>query len=367
MLDLLRNLEDRFSHIIISDSEDDIDVVTIDESADKLVKTPGELITPIGIQNKVQNFTYILNRPNDSVSVKLSSTEVAAILETPAKRKRLNRTLDGIDNVFINAVNSARMTGYHPLHDHNYCMPSIIRTVREWNSDRKQHKKALKKSTEIQGSTKSNCKSQKQSKTASEGHFKSKTASEGHSMSNTASKGHSKSKTASEGHSKSKTASEGCSSVEMPPMVMLLPTLNVPIVLSKTGGETDMDSSSSDKQIVESDNHNYMVEKPKARFSEGKQRKRVRDDKTHNILERRRRRDLRELYQRLRKLIPELEGKDTASKAAILIQACRYITDLQEEFSYKARHLRELQLENRSLSVSLNDLKRIYLKEGLLR
>ena len=244
MLDLLRNLEDRFSHIIISDSEDDIDVVTVDESADKLVKTPGELITPIGKQNKVQNFTYILNRPNDSVSVKLSATEVAAILETPAKRKRLNRTLDGIDNVFINAVNCARMTGYHPLHDHNYCTPSIIQTEispYEWNSNRKQlKKKCYMKSTEY-----------------------------------------------------------------------------------------------------------------------------VRDDKAHNILERKRTKDLRERYQRLRKMIPERKGKSTATKVAILKEACRYIADLQEEFSYKARHLRELQLENRSLSVSLNDLKRIYLKEGL--
>ena len=264
-------------------------------------KTPGALDTPIGEKDKVENSSYIANRPNDSVSIKLS-----AISKTPAKRKRSTRTLDDIDNMSGNVINCARKPPY-PLHDHCYCI-QLGNTIQSKISP----KRCIIESE----------------------HYK-KTKMEENSRRD-------------KSQIQSKTPLDGCSSTVpvMLPMVMILPTLNVPIMLSKS----DMDYSGSVKQIV--------IEKSELD-------KKCLKIQTTNTLERKRRSETKALFQDLRDMIPEFKGNERTPKIAILKEACKLIHDLRKESSDKERHLHELALESRSLSLSLKDLTSIYMKKGL--
>ena len=274
-------------------------------------KTPRALDTPIGEKDKVENFTYIVNHPNDSVSIKLSATEQSAIFKTPAKRKRSTRTLDSNDNMSGNVINTARKPPY-PLHDHCYCI-QLGNTIQPKISPKRciiesKHYKKTK--------MEENCRRDKS-------------------------------------QIQSKTPLDGCSStvpvmpVMRPINLMILPTLNVPIMLSKS----DMDYSGSGKQIF--------IEKSEL------------DKKCSNIQmtkhdsERKRRSETKALFQDLRDMIPEFKGNERTPKIAILKEACKLIHDLRKEFSDKERHLHELALESRSLSLSLKDLTSIYMKKGL--
>ena len=52
---------------------------------------------------------------------------------------------------------------------------------------------------------------------------------------------------------------------------------------------------------------------------------------THNLLEKQRRKNLRELFVNLRDLIPNLSKKDKTAKIQIITQAREYINELTEE------------------------------------
>ena len=52
---------------------------------------------------------------------------------------------------------------------------------------------------------------------------------------------------------------------------------------------------------------------------------------THNVLERRRREELKEKFQRLRDSLPELQDNDRAPKVLILKKSCEYVRFLEQE------------------------------------
>lgn len=70
---------------------------------------------------------------------------------------------------------------------------------------------------------------------------------------------------------------------------------------------------------------------------------------THNVLERKRRNELKSSYQDLREEIPDLYGNDKTPTGVILNRACEYIAALQEEESMLLSEIAKARLENAQL------------------
>ncbi|XP_028417390.1 transcriptional regulator Myc-B-like [Dendronephthya gigantea] len=81
---------------------------------------------------------------------------------------------------------------------------------------------------------------------------------------------------------------------------------------------------------------------------------------THNVLERRRREELKEKFQRLRDCLPELQDNDRAPKVLILKKACEYVKYLKQE---EQRLLADKELEKQRLLILLK--KRQMLAQAL--
>ena len=71
---------------------------------------------------------------------------------------------------------------------------------------------------------------------------------------------------------------------------------------------------------------------------------------THNVLERRRREELKEKFQRLRDCLPELQDNDRAPKVLILKKSCEYVKYLEQE---EQRLLADKELEKQRLLILL--------------
>ena len=82
---------------------------------------------------------------------------------------------------------------------------------------------------------------------------------------------------------------------------------------------------------------------------------------THNVLERRRREELKEKFQRLRDCLPELQDNDRAPKVLILKKSCEYVKYLEQE---EQRLLADKELEKQRLLILLK--KRHILAQSLL-
>ena len=80
---------------------------------------------------------------------------------------------------------------------------------------------------------------------------------------------------------------------------------------------------------------------------------------THNVLERRRREELKEKFQRLRDCLPELQ--DRAPKVLILKKSCEYVKYLEQE---EQRLLADKELEKQRLLILLK--KRHMLAQSLV-
>ena len=69
---------------------------------------------------------------------------------------------------------------------------------------------------------------------------------------------------------------------------------------------------------------------------------------THNVLERKRRNDLKQKFQRLRDCVPELKDNDRAPKVSILRKSWEYISTLKKEEN-KLKHEYEKQKKTNAL------------------
>ena len=283
---------------IISDSEDDIDVITVDEAAGTLIKAYGkyldELNGPNGRKDIVEfsckkiSHAYARNRGNESGFINLAETRATV------------SALDDTNTMHQNDANSPRKPAY-PFHDHNYCNTLGNMFVAYERSNLLN----LPKKTE-------SCKTKSIEVRIKDGKIQKL--------------------------SKTKLKRE-----EMPPMAMLLPAMNVPIVLSKTGEKND--------------EYDFWDEKEESDFESR--------ERYHNYLERCRRKVTKGLFANLRDMLPELKGNDRISKKAILKEARKCIARLEKELIDNELHYRQLKLEKRSLLLSLQDLQRIYLKDGV--
>eukprot|EP00039_Didymoeca_costata_P017804 m.330996 g.330996 ORF g.330996 m.330996 type:complete len:286 (-) comp16622_c0_seq1:2406-3263(-) len=74
---------------------------------------------------------------------------------------------------------------------------------------------------------------------------------------------------------------------------------------------------------------------------------------THNVLERKRRNDLKNSYQLLREHIPSLEENERAPTGQILVHAVEYINQLKQEESSIAAGLAQLRSQNEQLRRTL--------------
>ena len=147
----------------------------------------------------------------------------------------------------------------------------------------------------------------------------------------------------------SKTQTKVFSDTTLSQMVMLLPTLNVPVVLSKTDNQTGFEDPGSEKQTDSYEEESDSREPYKMQ--------------QHNKLERKRRVAQRKQFHHLRDMIPEFEGNDRIPKVAILEKARKTISDLEKTLSNNERVLSLLELEKSSLSTSLDILKSSYYKD----
>lgn len=77
----------------------------------------------------------------------------------------------------------------------------------------------------------------------------------------------------------------------------------------------------------------------------------------HNVLERKRRTDLKNSFFHLRDSVPELEGQERAAKVVILRKASQYIRRLIEEQARQERDLEQLQLRKEKLKRQLARLR----------
>jgi len=73
----------------------------------------------------------------------------------------------------------------------------------------------------------------------------------------------------------------------------------------------------------------------------------------HNVLERKRRNDLKSSYDELRECIPELESSDRAPTGQILGKAVELIAQLQEEDKRMEDAIAALRAENERIRASL--------------
>lgn len=77
----------------------------------------------------------------------------------------------------------------------------------------------------------------------------------------------------------------------------------------------------------------------------------------HNVLERKRREDLRSAFFRLRDRIPELESKERASKVVILEKSRTFVQGLRKEEERLALQKRDLEKRHRDLVIRLRQLR----------
>ena len=156
-------------------------------------------------------------------------------------------------------------------------------------------------------------------------------------------------KVSKQSKTQTKTQTKVCSDTTVSPMVMLLPTLNVPVVLSKTDNQSGFEDPGSEKQTDSDEEESDSREPYKMQ--------------QHNKLERKRRIAQRKQFHHLRDMIPEFEGNDRIPKVAILEKARKTISDLEKTLSNNERVLSLLELEKSSLSTSLDILKSSYYKD----
>ena len=77
----------------------------------------------------------------------------------------------------------------------------------------------------------------------------------------------------------------------------------------------------------------------------------------HNVLERKRRTDLKNSFFHLRDSVPELEGQERAPKVTILRKAAQYIHRLIDEQRKQDRDMEQLQLKREKLKRQLSRLR----------
>ncbi|KAH3867379.1 myc protein-like [Dreissena polymorpha] len=77
----------------------------------------------------------------------------------------------------------------------------------------------------------------------------------------------------------------------------------------------------------------------------------------HNVLERKRRTDLKNSFFHLRDSVPDLEGQERAAKVVILRNASQYIIRLIEEQRQKEREIEQLKLKKEKLKRHLSRLR----------
>ena len=80
----------------------------------------------------------------------------------------------------------------------------------------------------------------------------------------------------------------------------------------------------------------------------------------HNVLERKRRTDLKNSFFRLRDAVPELEGQERAAKVVILRKASNYIHHLQSDGRRYEREIEELKMKKEKLRRTLAKLRDYY-------
>ena len=80
---------------------------------------------------------------------------------------------------------------------------------------------------------------------------------------------------------------------------------------------------------------------------------------THNVLERKRRIDLKKSFERLRDCVPHLEKQEKSPKVVVLRKAAVHIEDLTREEQELAEEKRLLQKEKRDLVNKLRQLLNI--------
>lgn len=80
--------------------------------------------------------------------------------------------------------------------------------------------------------------------------------------------------------------------------------------------------------------------------------------RTHNVMERQRRNELKNCFLRLRDHVPELSNNDKASKVVILKRAKDSIRNLEAENQRQIRELERLEERNHRLKARLEALKR---------
>ena len=83
---------------------------------------------------------------------------------------------------------------------------------------------------------------------------------------------------------------------------------------------------------------------------------------THNVLERKRREELKEKFQRLRDCLPELQDNDRAPKVLILKKSCEYVKFLEQE---EQRLLADKELERQRFLILLNKQRNL-LRQGIM-
>ena len=80
----------------------------------------------------------------------------------------------------------------------------------------------------------------------------------------------------------------------------------------------------------------------------------------HNVLERKRRTDLKNSFFRLRDAVPELEGQERAAKVVILRKASNYIHHLHSDGRRYEREIEELKAKKEKLKRTLAKLRDYY-------
>ena len=77
---------------------------------------------------------------------------------------------------------------------------------------------------------------------------------------------------------------------------------------------------------------------------------------SHNVLERKRRIDLKRSFERLRECVPNLEREEKAPKVVVLKKALMHILALKNEEKELAEQKRILQIENQELTARIKKM-----------
>ncbi|XP_063777363.1 myc proto-oncogene protein [Pseudophryne corroboree] len=124
---------------------------------------------------------------------------------------------------------------------------------------------------------------------------------------------------------------------------------------------TRMDSPSSKRAKLESNgrvlkqlSNNRKCSSPRSSDSEENDKRR-----THNVLERQRRNELKMSFFTLRDQIPEVTNNEKAPKVVILKKATEYVISMQEDERRLIRETEQLKLKREQLKQKLNQLKNL--------